>query len=575
VQAADPENAAAYRLAIDGADTGWRHAQSLQAEELVYSWIAAEPDTYAIVGQVRDQEGTIGESRHLLAVAEPTATLTPEPTLTPASMLAPTVTHTATATPLALSPLALPTATLLAGAITYTGWITLPTYPVEPYLVEAYDAIYQWPYLRFDRERYLTDAPHALLRTYETVVLENRYLRLTILPALGGRIWQVENKLTGDSLFYQNPVVKPSPWGPPDQLGWLALGGMEWSLPVIEHGYAWGTPWLVTTSIQADGTAVAEISAPHTMGTGTMGTGTMGTGTIATATQPLLDLHITVTLPPAAAYFDIEPMLQNRADRALAFDYWHNAMLAPGRGNHPSASLRFVLPGSEVVVHSTGDPTLPQQRELLTWPAYQGRDLSKLGNWNQYLGFFEYPRAQGPFVGVYDPAYDAGIVRIFPPEIAKGSKVFGLGWGDAIGSDYFTDNYSAYVELHSGLSPSFFEQTQLPAGGSVRWRERWYPIYGIGGFVAANEQAALAINLPATRPIVVAGLYFNAPFTGELRLLVEGKIVERRPVTGSPEQPLRRLELALPATEPAATELEIQLADAGGTTVISYRINRK
>ena len=87
-------------------------------------------------------------------------------------------------------------------------------------------------------------------------------MRLTILPELGGRIWQVIHKPSGNAMFYQNSVVKPSPWGPPQQLGWLGLGGLEWNVPVIEHGYDWGTPWDVRASVTEDGAAVATIATP-------------------------------------------------------------------------------------------------------------------------------------------------------------------------------------------------------------------------------------------------------------------------------------------------------------------------
>ena len=166
-------------------------------------------------------------------------------------------------------------------------------------------------------------------------------------------------------------------------------------------------------------------------------------------------------------------------------------MLAPGTGNKPSADLHFVLPAAAMTVHSTADPAMPQAEGLVSWPIEDERDLSRLGNWDQYLGLFEAPAAQGPLAAVYDEKYDAGAVRIFPPEITRGSKVFALGWGDALPSAYFTDDGSAYVELHAGLAPSFFEKYRLPAHGSVTWRERWYPVYGIHGLSTAGSEGSL------------------------------------------------------------------------------------
>ncbi|MDQ3247715.1 MAG: DUF5107 domain-containing protein, partial [Chloroflexota bacterium] len=119
----------------------------------------------------------------------------------------------------------------------YTETVTLPTYPYERYQTDALDARYNWPYKVFDVERFRTEAPSAEDRTYQVIVLENAYLKLLILPQLGGRVWQVIHKPSGAPMFYQNSVVKPTHWGIAEQRGWLALGGLEWALPVVEHGY--------------------------------------------------------------------------------------------------------------------------------------------------------------------------------------------------------------------------------------------------------------------------------------------------------------------------------------------------
>ena len=58
--------------------------------------------------------------------------------------------------------------------------------------------------------------------------LENAYLRLLILPELGGRIQLAMDKRTGYPLFYANPVIKPALVGLAGP--WLA-GGVEFNWP--------------------------------------------------------------------------------------------------------------------------------------------------------------------------------------------------------------------------------------------------------------------------------------------------------------------------------------------------------
>src|SRR5262249_20806351 len=63
-------------------------------------------------------------------------------------------------------------------------------------------------------------------RSYETVVLENEYLRVTFLPELGGKIHEVLEKTTGQQMFYENHVVKPGLIG---MCGAWTSGGVEWN----------------------------------------------------------------------------------------------------------------------------------------------------------------------------------------------------------------------------------------------------------------------------------------------------------------------------------------------------------
>lgn len=117
--------------------------------------------------------------------------------------------------------------------------------------------------------------------------------------------------------------------------------------------------------------------------------------------------------------------------------------------------LYFRFPGDQVIVHATGDADLPLAGALMEWPLHKGRDSSRLGNWDQWLGFFEAPGAHGPFAGVYDSAADEGVVRIYSPTVARGSKGFGFGWTDPLPSTQWTDDGSAGVEVHGGLVPTF------------------------------------------------------------------------------------------------------------------------
>jgi uncharacterized repeat protein (TIGR01451 family) len=206
------------------------------------------------------------------------------------------------------------------------------------------------------------------------------------------------------------------------------------------------------------------------------------------------NISVDVHLPADRAVLEISPKISNPTGDSADVKYWTNAMLAPGAPNSPTADLRFLFPGTHVLVHSSDDPDLPAPGELMNWPWYGGRDYSWLGNWDQWLGFFEYPQAHGPFVGIYDRAADEGVVRVFPSDVALGSKAYAHGWNDPLPPFVWTDDGSGYVEIHGGLEPTFWDTATLAPGQTIHWTETWYPIAGVGGVAVATEEGALRIE---------------------------------------------------------------------------------
>ncbi|MCZ7671376.1 MAG: DUF5107 domain-containing protein [Chloroflexi bacterium] len=67
------------------------------------------------------------------------------------------------------------------------------------------------------------------MRTFQAITLHNRYVSATVLPELGGRLYQFTDKMTGRQLLYNNPILKPTVWG--HRGWWLASGGIEWAFP--------------------------------------------------------------------------------------------------------------------------------------------------------------------------------------------------------------------------------------------------------------------------------------------------------------------------------------------------------
>jgi hypothetical protein len=470
-----------------------------------------------------------------------TETPVPPPTQAPDPLPTETPVPVATSTPAPPPP---------AAAVTmHEGQVTIPTYPYAAFLTEGWNESFRVPYSVLDRGAYDASSPVPRDVTYRTLVVENEYVRLTFLPDLGGRLYEVLYKPTGHRETYRNPVLKPSPWGPPEQGWWLAAGGIEWCLPVEEHGYEWDIPWKVYA--EGDGQSIS-VSLRDT----------------AANVQDRVRAEIVVKLEAGAAYFTIRPRIENPTGAPLAVKYWTNAMLAPGGQNAPSADLRFVLPDAlgAVTVHSRGDEFLPAAGERMSWPGTNGVDMSRLGNWNRWLGFFENP-AVGGFMAVYDNGYDEGMVRVFPADVAKGAKVFAMGWQDPIPPSTWTDDGSSYVEIHGGPAPTFGDSVTIPAGGSLQWTESWYPMAGLGGLRYANKAAAL--NLAAGAGQARIGVAVTRAWSGAVVLLLDDQEVWRQEVSLMPGKPFREL-VPLGEGIPQTGQLALRLEGADGAVVSQY-----
>src|SRR5271166_684661 len=104
--------------------------------------------------------------------------------------------------------------------------------------------------------KYATDAENGLVsgsldkkvivdRTFKTYVLENRYLKVTLLPEFGGRIVSIVYKPTGHEQLYRTEVGVPyGIKGGTFYYDWMMVyGGVFPTFPDAEHGKTWLKPW--------------------------------------------------------------------------------------------------------------------------------------------------------------------------------------------------------------------------------------------------------------------------------------------------------------------------------------------
>ncbi|MCK6626111.1 MAG: DUF5107 domain-containing protein [Anaerolineae bacterium] len=466
---------------------------------------------------------------------EPTVSQPTPPPATPVPVASPTL----TASPTSTSPNLMSSPPASSPQVSLTT-VTLPTYPLWDFLTEQTDPVYKMPVFYFDRAAFEAANPAPAPKDYTGVVLENTYLRLTFLPELGGRLYSAVVKATGQEIFYHNPVVKPSRYGvlqPYEANWWLATGGMEWAYPTQEHGYRFGVPWFYSTSVNSEGASI----------------------TLSDTAEGRVGAEVTVTLPPDSAAFTVAPRLVNKTGQAVPVQFWTNAALTLGAASM-SPQTQFIVPTDKIIVHSRGEAgwTVPGERQESSWPLAGQTDLRQYSQWANYLGFFV-PNMAAPFIGAYNPETNVGVARLIRPGEVPGNKLF--AFSTTFPDKSYTDDGSQYFELWGGANRGFWpkDDVTVPPGGPIEWRERWWPLAGLGGLTWANEHAAIHLHQTSLSLLV------SRPLGGTITVLAGETTVLTQPFTADPATPLR-WEFAAPAQP-----VQVQVADESGTILLDYQ----
>ncbi len=358
-------------------------------------------------------------------------------------------------------------------------------------------------------------APHR----WDAVHIENPWLRLMILPELGGRIHLAYDKTTGRDLFYRNPVIKPALVGLAGP--WLA-GGIEFNWPQ-HHRPATFLPTLSTIEYEADG-AVTVWCSDHD------------------PFARMKGMH-GVRLRPDRAVIELRVRLYNRSEQTQTFLWWANVAAKV------DADYQSFFPDDVHVVadHAKRAVTTfpaadgpyygvdyPSRRGLTTQP---GSDRSVPGDRIDWYRNIPVPTSymcldsRGDFFGGYDHRAGAGFVHWADHHYAVGKKQWTWGnapFGDAWGAN-LADDGSAYIELMAGVftdnQPDF---SFLAPGETKAFSQFWYPLNDTGPVHAATLDAAVRVTVErgatttarvvvqATRSLAGAELLLTADGHGSL-----------------------------------------------------------
>lgn len=377
-----------------------------------------------------------------------------------------------------------------------------PTYAFnDPDPVPRVGKIY--PYWRFDGY-----AAQPANKAWKVVELENEFVKVMIMPQIGGKIWAAIEKSTGESFLYYNHVVKfrdvamRGPW---------TSGGIEANYGIIGHTPNCATPVDYRILQKEDGSASCVI----------------GVFDLLTRTYWSIDIN----LQPDKAYFTTHSFWYNSTVFEQPYYTWMNTAIKA------SDDLEFIYPGTQYLGH---------EGEHADWPVNKqnGRKISfyknnDFGTYKSYHVFGKYSE----FFGGFWHAKNFGMGRYSSHDDKPGKKlwIWGLSQQGMIWEKLLSDTDGQYVEVQSGrlfnqaaegsnLTP--FKNRGFEPHSSDTWTEYWFPVVKTNGYVAANNFGVL--NVYSEEGWLK--IYFSPlqRIHDSLKITVDGKVIKAALLDKSP-----------------------------------------
>ncbi|MFI4941635.1 MAG: DUF5107 domain-containing protein [Burkholderiales bacterium] len=374
-------------------------------------------------------------------------------------------------------------------------------------------------------------------RAYDAVWLENEYVKVLVLPEIGGRVHGALDKTNGYRWLYWQPTIKP---GLISMTGAWISGGIEWNFP---HGHR------PSGFMPVDHRVVR-----HPDGSATLWVG---------ETEPVYGTRwlVGMTLEPGRSRLRCDYVFVNPTHHRRSFQFWATA------ATHANEWSQAQYPGDVVAGHG--------KTELWHWPVHDGVDQSWWKNVRNASSFFAW-QSQDDWFGTYDHRAAAGLVHVADHRVMPGKKLWTWGSGPSgrIWEDILTEGGGAYFEPQAGAWSDNQPDYHWMAPHEVRTaHDYWYPVRDIRGFRNASPDFAVQTDLRDGKAF--AGVHATSVFDG-LKVVLrdgrDGRVLSESQARIGPERPLV-IEVPAPA---GATLYDLQLAvlDRSGKALIELQQKR-
>ncbi|MEE9361587.1 MAG: DUF5107 domain-containing protein [Cellulophaga sp.] len=383
-------------------------------------------------------------------------------------------------------------------------------------------------------------------KVWQAVYLENDFVKIMILPELGGRVQMAYDKMKERHFVYYNQVIKPALVGLTGP--WIS-GGIEFNWPQ-HHRPSTYSPVDFDIEENSDGSITVWCSEVEQM----------------FRTKGMAGF----TLYPDKAYMEIKVKLYNRTPQPQTFLWWANPAVKV------NDDYQSVFPPDVNAVFDHG------KRDVSDFPiatgTYYKKDYSPGTDISRYKNIpvptsYMAINSDYNFVGGYENDTKGGLLHVADNNVSPGKKQWTWGNGD-FGKAWdknLTDEDGPYIELMCGVytdnQPDF---SWIQPFEEKTFSQYFMPYRDLGVVKNATKEAMLNLEFVDEFAIVkfyTLGIYQNA----KIKLEAQGTIYLEENRDASPDISYEK-KVKINSEIPIE-EYQLTLFDALGNILVSYKPN--
>lgn len=381
-------------------------------------------------------------------------------------------------------------------------------------------------------------------KAYKACFLENKYVKIMILPELGGRVQMAFDKIKKRHFIYHQDVIKPALVGLTGP--WIS-GGIEFNWPQ-HHRPSTFDPVDYYIERNSDGSKTVWCSEVERM------FGTKG--------------MVGFTLYPDKAYLELKVRLYNRTPFPQTFLWWANPAV------HVNDSYQSVFPPDVHAVFDHG------RRDVSRFPIATGTyykiDYSEGVDISWYKNIpvptsYMAVESKYDFLGGYEHDTGGGLLHVADHHISPGKKQWSWGNGE-FGRAWdrnLTDNNGPYVEIMCGV----FTDNQPDFSWLMPYEEKSFeqyfmPYRDLGVVKNATKDALINLEIIGEKAVVKA--YTTGVFENSSVELTRGhEIIMNERFDFSPEVSFEKSVHVGRDVKPE--ELSVRLRSPDHCTLVTWR----